>query len=236
MQDHQCIDFDVFRLQTPFRAIFSGVSQSGKSTYLYNLLSKRNEKFDKQFTKIIICYAKYQKMYQELKEQDPNLFDLREGLVIDLDNDPDINKKPILYVIDDLFTEFLESELALDLFTRSSHHQNVSVILITQKLFPQEKYATVVAENSTYLFLFFNPRGVRCIRTLASQMLEAGQTDFLIGIYKDATDRASYDALFIDCSTTCPEQLRYKSNFLSSHVALYQPACYKKVFHNSPLN
>jgi len=50
----------------------------------------------------------------------------------DYSNDP---LSPKLVIINDLIRESLSCDLIVDLFTKGSHHKNLSVILISQNLF-----------------------------------------------------------------------------------------------------
>jgi len=47
--------------------------------------------------------------------------------------------KPCLVILDDLLNNVYSKQVC-DLFTRGSHHRNISVILITQNLFHQGRY------------------------------------------------------------------------------------------------
>jgi len=46
------------------------------------------------------------------------------------------------------------SKQVCELFTRASHHRNISVILITQNLFHQGRYCRDISLNAHYLVVF----------------------------------------------------------------------------------
>ena len=72
------------------------------------------------------CYSQWQPLYATIKD-----VEFRQGL-------PDFEKlKSCLLVLDDMM-DHLESEVA-DLFTRGSHHKNISVIAVTQNVFHQRE-------------------------------------------------------------------------------------------------
>ena len=77
--------------------------------------------------------------------------------------------EPCLIILDDLLTE-VYSEGVCVLFTRSSHHRNIGVILITQKLFHQGPNCRDIALNAKYLVLFRNVRDKRQFYHLANQV------------------------------------------------------------------
>ena len=44
-----------------------------------------------------------------------------------------------------------------DLFTKGSHHRNISIVYLTQNVLPQEKACRYIALNTQYPVLFNNP-------------------------------------------------------------------------------
>ena len=89
----------------------------------------------------------------------------------------DVNKRNLI-VFDDQMIDASKDKRIVNLFTRGSHHRNLSVIYIVQNLFHQGKGSRSISLNSHYLVLFKNPRDKLQILTLAKQMYP-GQTDFL---------------------------------------------------------
>ena len=51
-------------------------------------------------------------------------------------------------------------ETVANLFTKGSHHRNVSVVFLAQNLFPKNKFARTMRLNAHYIVLFKNPE--RC--------------------------------------------------------------------------
>ena len=64
-----------------------------------------------------------------------------------------------LIVIDDLMSETSNDKRICDLFTKGSHHHNLSVICLVQNLYYQEKESRTMSLYSQYLVLFNNPLG-----------------------------------------------------------------------------
>ena len=64
----------------------------------------------------------------------------------------------MLIVIDDLMHRVVEDKEMELLFTQGTHHKCVSVILITQNLYPRGKHARTIALNTWYLVLMKNLR------------------------------------------------------------------------------
>ena len=100
----------------------------------------------------------------------------------------------------------------VNLFTRGSHHRNLSVIYIIQNLFHQGKGSRSISLNSHYLVLFKNPRDKLQVLTLAKQMYP-GRTEFFLRQYEEAV-RRPYGYLLIDLKTTTQDDCRLRTNVL----------------------
>ena len=108
----------------------------------------------------------------------------------------------------------------VNLFTRGSHHRNLSVIYIVQNLFHQGKGSRSISLNSHYLVLFKNPRDKLQILTLAKQMFP-WQTDFILKQHEEAVKRP-FGYLLIDLKTTTQDNCRRPTNVLPSEEGFYQ--------------
>ena len=114
----------------------------------------------------------------------------------------DVNKRNLI-VFDDQMINASKDKWIVNLFTRDSHHRNLSVIYIVQNLFHQGKGSRSINMNSHYLVLFMNPRDKLQILTLAKQMYP-GQTDFFLNQYEEAVKRP-FGYLLIDLRTTAQD-------------------------------
>ena len=117
-----------------------------------------------------------------------------------------------LVVLDDLMSQCSNDQRVADLFTRGSHHRGISVLYLTQNLFPPGKLSRTISLNSHYFVIFRNPRDSLGISTLAKQMFP-GRTDYLMESFRDATSRP-YGYLMIDCHQLTPENMRLRTNIL----------------------
>ena len=106
----------------------------------------------------------------------------------------------------------LRDKRIVNLFTRGSHHRNLSVIYFIQNLFHQGKNSRSISLNSYYLVLFKNPWDKLQILTLAKQMYP-GNTDFFIKRYEEAV-RRPFGYLFVDLKTTTQDNCRLRMNVL----------------------
>ena len=120
-----------------------------------------------------------------------------EGIPENLERDSYFDDSiPNLIVIDDQMIEVGTDNRMVNLFTKGSHHRNLSVIYILQKLFHQGKGNRSISLNSHYLVLFKNPHDKLQMLTLAKQMYPK-QTDWFLKQYEEAM-RRPFGCLFVD--------------------------------------
>ena len=61
-------------------------------------------------------------------------------------------------LLDDLMEEGGQDKRVLDLFTKDPHHRNITVLYLTQDLFPPGKFSRTIKRNAHYIVAFKNPR------------------------------------------------------------------------------
>ena len=130
--------------------IISGPTWSGKSfwvRFLQNINSLCTEKnFDGG---IIWCYSERTAVPDRELSKISNNIRLNKGVQENFENK---NGKPCLIKLDDQL-DFVYSKEVCNLFRKGSHHRNISVILITQKLFHQGQLFRDISLNAKYLVL-----------------------------------------------------------------------------------
>ena len=72
-------------------------------------------------------------------------------------------------VLDDFMEEGGQDQRVLDLFTKDSDHRNITVLYLTQDLFPPGKFSKTINRNAHYIVAFKNPRDQAGIRTILLQ-------------------------------------------------------------------
>ena len=162
------------RFKTPVNFYVCGQTQAGKSRLTRCMLRHLEELFYPAPTKIIYCYREYQKEFVELP---PNV-ELMEGFSDNLSNMVRGHDHSLI-VLDDLMLQCSNDQRVADLFMRGSHHREISVLYLTQNLFPPGKLSRTISVNSHYFVIFRNPRDSLGISTLAKQMFP-GRTDYLV--------------------------------------------------------
>ena len=166
------------------------------------LIDNFREKIEPLPRRIWYCYGEFQPIFNNYPQ-----IHFHEGL-------PDISDaafdgtESTLLILDDLMSDI--NQLVADIFTKISHHRNLSILHLTQNLFDKNKYARTISLNAHYLVLFKNPRDATQFATLARQMYP-NASKFAIEAYKDATS-APCGYLLIDLKSEQDERCRLRTN------------------------
>ena len=193
-------------LKHPFTATVAGPTGCGKTQFTFRLIENAAQMIEPPPHKIWYCYGEFQPLFAKY----PTVI-FNEGL-------PDISnfdgKESTLLVIDDLMQE--TNDTVANIFTKISHHRNISVLYLTQNLFPKNKHARTISLNSHYLILFKNPRDAGQFGVLARQMYPNG-SKFAVEAFKDATEKP-YGYLLVDLKPDTDEQYRIRTNIFPGEL------------------
>lgn len=189
----------------------SGETGSGKTRFVYRLLTHLDEMYVKEPPKrILYCYGMYQPLFDKIEQHISNL-KLHHGLpsnetIQDLTSD----RQHTLIVLDDLMHRVVQDVDMELLFTQGCHHRRLSVIFITQNIFPRGSKSRTIALNTYYLVLMKNTRNASQISVLGRQ-LYPGRSKLLIDAYTDATKQA-FGYLVVDTSPQGNDKYRLRTN------------------------
>jgi ABC-type polar amino acid transport system ATPase subunit len=147
MKDCSCSEHDN-KFKHPFTCIISGPSGSGKSfciRLLQNLNTLRTE--PDFFGGIVWCHSEKRavptKELDKLKKKITYCHDMPTRFA-------HVQGLSSLIILDDPLNEAYSREVC-DLFTKVSHHRNLSVNLITKNLFHQGRHCRDISLNAKYL-------------------------------------------------------------------------------------
>ena len=201
-----------FQFEHPFTCMVAGMTGSGKTVWVQSLLTQAYRMINLPPERIVWCYSQWQPAYMDMLVTIPNI-EFVEGIPTALEQDAyfNVNKRNLI-VFDDQMIDAGKDKRIVNLFTRGSHHRNLSVIYIVQNLFHQGKGSRSISLNSHYLVLFKNPRDKLQVLTLAKQMYP-GRTEFFLRRYEEAV-RRPYGYLLIDLKTTTQDDCRLRTNVL----------------------
>src|SRR5258705_310720 len=199
-------EYSAVQFHHPFTCIVAGPTASGKTVFVEHMVKGGNSICSEPFSRIVWCYGEFQDRFKHLQSQFGVLF--HEGL-------PDLSSfdglVPSLIIIDDLMHE-VDGSIG-KLFTKGSHHRNLSVIFITQNLFHQGKHSRDMSLNAHYLCIFKNPRDRSQISYLARQLYPE-DSKFLTQAYADATS-AAHGYILLDLKQQTPDILRVRTRKFS---------------------
>ena len=196
----------------PFTAIVTGPTGSGKTQFTKRFLKNITSMVNVLFARKILYYGEWQSGYLEFGKD----VEFREGLPASEDYVGD--NRPKLVIIDDLMREGSNSTI-VDLFTKGSHHKNLSVIFITQNLFHQGPGQRTITLNASYIVIFKNPRDRSQISHMGRQVYPEN-SKFLQEAYFDATSQP-HGYLLLDLKQDTPEFCRVRTNIFPDDVINY---------------
>ena len=197
-----------FRFHTPASLMVTGPSGCGKTVFTTKLLLNNSDLFAQSPKSIHYCYGSWQKGYEPLKKGGVKF---HEGIP-DSDSLPKWFPQGGLLVLDDLMDECGNDKRVLDLFTKHSHHQNITVIYLCQDLFPNGKFAKTISRNAHYIVAFKNPRDQLGMRNLLLQSFPTQWSDVL-DTFRKVTDRP-FGYLLLDLHPTSKGDQRVLSHLL----------------------
>jgi hypothetical protein len=186
------------RLRHPFTCTVAGPTCSGETQFVFCLIRHADQLIDPSAEKIVYCYGESQPSFAEFPQAE-----FHEGL-------PDVSRfdgkfrTPL--IIDDLMNE--ANQNVCNLFTKLSHHRNVSVSFITRNLFHRNLHTRTMNLNTHYLVLFKNPRDANQVATLVRQMYP-NKSKLVSEVFEDAT-KQPYGYLFVDLKPETDERYRIR--------------------------
>jgi hypothetical protein len=194
------------RLKSPFTSVISGPTGSGKTSLVNHLIENARVYASEPPHEILYCYGAWQAGFERMKGV--QFFEGAENLEEKLPADG----KQRWLILDDLINELdsIRGEIE-NVFTRLSHHRNVSVFFLTQNLF--HKNLRMITLNAHYLFIFKNPRDRSQVAFLGRQLFPSNP-NFLVNAYEDAT-KNPHSFILLDLKQNTKDYMRVIGNFIS---------------------
>lgn len=188
----------------PFTAIIAGPTSCGKSYFIKKFLNEIDSMIDVSIAEVIYCLPENQPIDNQFRR-----YTVHRGI-------PEIEKfkdrRSRLIILDDLMREV--DGCIVDLFTKGSHHYNISVIFVTQNIFNQGKGRRDISLNSHYIVCFKNPRDKQQILTLSRQICPENPR-YVQEAFTDAT-KEPHGYLLFDLKQSTPDQHRYRTAIFKS--------------------
>ena len=119
------------------------------------------------------------------------------------------------------------STFVADLFTKESHHRNLTVIYLVKNVYNQSKSQKTISLNSHYSVVFPNGRDALQFRTMAYKIcLNDGK--WLVDSFTDGTSKP-YGYLVLDHKLSTPEDQTVVTNILPGDQLTYYINSHVKV-------
>jgi hypothetical protein len=193
---------------TPTSILLAGPTMAGKTSFVIKLLENASKMFKEVPTKILFCYLAWQPAFENLKKIS-NLT-LQEGLPSRGDiTELGILKGHKVVIFDDMLKYIVNDVNIQEYVTVSSHHNNMTVILLSQNIFAQGQTARTISLNCHYIILFNNKRDVSQVSRLGSQIMP-GKGRYFVESYEKATS-VKYGYLLIDFSPHTDKQYQLRT-------------------------
>ena len=207
-----------FRFKTPSSILVVGPSGSGKTVFTTKLLLNNLELFQTLPPQIHYCYGAWQEGFRSMKEGG---IKFHEGIP-DTDQLSKWFPRGGLLVLDDLMEEGGHDKRVLDLFTKHSHHRNITVLYLCQDMFPPGKYAKSISRNAHYVAAFKNPRDQLGFRNLVLQAFPSRWKD-VQERFQSVTERP-FGYMLLDLHPASSDDIRLLSHVLKEEGCM---RCYQ---------
>jgi hypothetical protein len=204
-----------FAFKHPTTVQIAGPTQAGKTQFVIKLLKNQKTLISPPPDRIIWSYGiKNERQMNEIKMVAPNV-EFIEGIPAFDDIDSSINN---LCVIDDQMDEIGKNQKCANLFTRGSHHDNMTVIAIIHNLFNQQKYSRTMGINSQDFVVFNSPRDKQQIEHFGRQIFPHNK-HFIPGALQQATKKP-FGYIIIDLHARTPDSLRVRTGIFPEEVPI----------------
>ena len=211
---------DELKMITPFACFVAGCTGSGKSVTVLKWILNAEKVFKTKFTEIFYFYGS---VYQDALFGDESLKHVHfsDDMCL-LDKIIQHKHEPpgILVILDDLMNDTANSPLILDLYTKGSHHRNISVINIVQNIFYKSPHFVTLKENTQYYYIkqFINESKVK---TLANHI--GLNSEELHTAYTESISNDRYEGILVDnhISSNIRKIAKIRDKITSSVPGLY---------------
>lgn len=200
-------------LKAPFRCLVSGSSGTGKSHLVAQIIKNSSSCIEPAPTRIIYFAGSKHSVPSSIR----HLVEIREGCPT-RESFQNPSHIPMLIVLDDLQNTAFSDGSVVEAF-QTSRHQAVSLVIMTQNLFPRTPKARDISLNCNYFFLLYNPRETSNLYALSRQLTPQSPNMLAEVFFQNISE--AYKYLFIDLTPTVPNVLRLRSNVFDPVVEIF---------------
>lgn len=205
------------KFETPSTFLIAGPTQSGKSHFVQKLIECKEQLFKIPPKAVKYAYGAWQPAFEEMQKVGvnfhsgvPNRKDLEEWSQ---------TGDHVLIVLDDVMQEACASPDIMALFTIQCHHKNLTVVFLSQNIFPPGKCARTISLNCHYIVLFKTKRDRLQVQTLGKQILP-GEVKHFMEAYQDATSE-SYGYLVCDLHPGTDKEFQLRTHIFPGEMTWF---------------
>ena len=194
-----------------------GPPASGKTFRLEQILRHRRTLFvgGGDIANVVFCYAAWQDIYDTMQRDNivtrwVNKMPTQDEFVELVE--PYKDRGGSIVVLDDFMGQI--NQTMVELVTVLARHNNASIFLLFQSLFPANPLARQISLNVKYIHVHKNPRENAQLQFLARQ-LQPGDFKWIVKAYHDTT-KEPYTSFLIDLQQQTPEVMRFRTAYLPS--------------------
>ena len=192
--------------------IVFGPTQAGKTQFVLDVIRQRLvHPFPNQ---IFYMYGVYQDWMSLWNETETQHIKFIEGLDF---NQMDTSY-PSLLVIDDLLLS--TGKDVATAFIMGSHHKQISIMYITQNLFPNCPVFRTMSANAHYYVIFHSQRNFRQVHTLAKQIYSGPDLKRITNAYKRAGEQRR-GFIVLSFAPELPEELTVVTDWWATCPSVY---------------
>lgn len=195
--------------------LISGISQSGKTTWVHKLCQHADVMFRTPVDNIIYVYKHFQPSFQQLQDQVKNItFTSKvpsESELQELTSD----SNHTLLILDDAFNMLYHGDgMCQSLVTRLGHHFKLSTIFATQSTQAKNKAAQSIMKNIHNIVIMSCAREAQFVKNLGVQL---GQYNLMKQAFNHVCE-VPYRYLLVGLHPKRDRDLRFSSNIFPNEV------------------
>lgn len=191
------------------RLVVCGFSNSGKSTFVSQIIRK----YHSQFSKIIVLGGVLENVSDLNIEYNNNFNPLID------DDETDSNPPPKLVIFDDLIMDPKLTKLAANIFFRG-RHRNLSIIFISHNLFYPDPSYRMISLNASH-FCLFKGRDISQIERFSRTIFSKDKTASFVALYKNEVCKKPYGYIVIDLTKDPESPLSISTDIFSDYQRFF---------------
>ena len=203
--------------QHPTTILVGGPTQCVKTHFVWKVLM--HKMIQPEPERIIWVYGEWQDSFDRYRILFPNI-EFMQNFTWETYNNLDRAKRNLV-VLDDKMAEMADDPLLGDLFTKGSHHKNLTVMFLVQNVYHKGKYMRTASLNSHYIVAFKNARDTSQFGVLARQANQR-KAKVLQRVFEEATS-TPHGYLLMDFHPNSSDEYRTRTNiFPDEKVVVYE--------------